>query len=69
MGTGFVGTGPGWTSPTRARPVCHPNADEPYAMECEVVNAEQRCAEAHEVVDTARGRNQYDVNVREGADR
>src|SRR5882724_865195 len=23
-GTGFAGTGPGWTSPTRARPVSHP---------------------------------------------
>ena len=25
MGAGFVGTGPGWTARTRARPVCHPN--------------------------------------------
>jgi len=24
-GMGFAGTGPGWTSPTRARPVCHPS--------------------------------------------
>ena len=24
VGTGFVGTGAGWTSPTRAVPVCHP---------------------------------------------
>src|SRR5882762_5876795 len=24
VGTGFVGTGVGWTSPTRAVPVCHP---------------------------------------------
>ena len=26
VGTGFVGTGAGWTSPTRAVPMCHPNA-------------------------------------------
>ena len=25
MGTGFTGTGLGWTLPTRARPVCHPS--------------------------------------------
>jgi len=24
-GAGFVGTGPGWTVRTRARPVCHPS--------------------------------------------
>ena len=25
MGTGFAGTGPGWTSPTHAIPMCHPS--------------------------------------------
>jgi len=24
-GMGFVGMGPGWTLPTHARPMCHPN--------------------------------------------
>ena len=26
LGTGFVGTGLGWTSPTRTVPVCHPTS-------------------------------------------
>jgi len=26
-GMGFTGTGPGWTLPTRAIPVCHPKFD------------------------------------------
>ena len=26
-GTGFAGMGAGWTSPTRAVPVCHPNCE------------------------------------------
>ena len=28
-GMGFAGTGVGWTSPTHAIPVCHPNAHWP----------------------------------------
>jgi len=45
-----------------------PDADEPYAMEREVVDAERRCAEAHEAVDTANECDQHNVDMREGAD-
>jgi len=33
-GTGFVGTGVGWTSPTHAVPMCHPTDNHPTQSAC-----------------------------------